>query len=136
MSPPIPRICATVPICHDRAPCRRNALEADRRTPILGLAKVFDHGYDGWDGSSATTQVLSNWRDAVETSKIIKGGRLKIHPETHIVTRQNGGQGKGMKTEQASHGGFDNNVEVIGETLKRITGVTSLPLPVDDLVGF
>jgi hypothetical protein len=113
-----------------------NALEADRRTPILGLAKVFDPDYDGWDGSSTTTQVLSNWRDAVETSKIIKEGRLKIHPETHIVTRQGVGHEDPKKTAQASHGGFDNNTEVIGETLKRITGATSLPLPVEDLVGF
>ncbi len=113
-----------------------NALEADRRTPILGLANVFDPGYDGWDGSSTTTQFLANWRDAVETSQIIREGRLKIHPETHIVTRQDSGQGSGKKTEPATHGGFDNNVEVVGETLKRITGATSLPLPVEDLVGF
>jgi hypothetical protein len=27
-----------------------------------------------------------------------------------------------QKTETPSHGGFDNNIEIIGETLKRITG--------------
>jgi hypothetical protein len=35
----------------------------------------------------------------------------------------------------ASHGGFDNDVEIIGKTLERITGA-KLVLPVDDLVGF
>jgi hypothetical protein len=38
-------------------------------------------------------------------------------------------------TESASHGGFDNNVEIISKTLERITGA-ALELPVDDLVGF
>jgi hypothetical protein len=39
------------------------------------------------------------------------------------------------KTETPSHGGFDNNIEVISKTLERITGAP-LTLPVDDLVGF
>jgi hypothetical protein len=38
-------------------------------------------------------------------------------------------------TENASHGGFDNNVEIITKTLERITGA-ALELPIDDLVGF
>ena len=37
--------------------------------------------------------------------------------------------------ETAGHGGFDNDVGVIGRTLERITG-GSLALPVDDLRGF
>ncbi|MHB1359506.1 MAG: hypothetical protein ACYCWC_07980 [Rhodocyclaceae bacterium] len=36
----------------------------------------------------------------------------------------------------ASHGGFDNNVEMVATTLRRITGAAQLALPVDDLVGF
>jgi hypothetical protein len=51
--------------------------------------------------------------------------RLTIHNEGKILTRRG----------NASHGGFDNNVEIIGKTLERITGAP-LTLPVDDLVGF
>ena len=40
------------------------------------------------------------------------------------------------KTAPASHGGFDNDTAVISATLERITGMPTLSLPVDDLVGF
>lgn len=39
------------------------------------------------------------------------------------------------KTANASHGGFDNDVETFTATLKRITG-GALKTPVDDLRGF
>ena len=106
-----------------------NALEADKRMPILGLENVFKPGYSEWEGSELTSKVLTDWRNAVEVSGL--KNRLTIHPEEKIVTRRGGGE----KTENASHGGFDNSVDVVERTLERITGGT-LALPVDDLVGF
>jgi hypothetical protein len=110
-----------------------NALEADLRMPILGLENVYNPGYSGWDGSSNTAESLTSWRNAVETSNLMD--RLTIHPEEKFVTRRGNGADMQEKSENASHGGFDNNVEIIGKTLERITGAP-LDLPVDDLVGF
>ena len=111
-----------------------NALEADARTPILGLANVFNPEFGGWDGTSSSAEALTNWRNAAELSKLEK--RLRIHDEEKYITRKGNGAEVQQKTDSASHGGFDNNIEVISETLKRITGSEKLVLPVDDLVGF
>ncbi|HEX5336905.1 MAG TPA: peptidoglycan-binding protein [Gallionella sp.] len=110
-----------------------NALEADLRMPILGMANVFNPQYSGWDGSPCTAEALTNWRNAVEISKLKE--RLSIHDEEKILTRRGSGTDMQEKTASASHGGFDNNIEVIGKTLERITGAP-LAQPVDDLVGF
>ena len=111
-----------------------NALEADLRMPILGLENVYNPQYSKWDGSSSTTEALNNWRNAVRISKL-NDARLTIHNEEKIVTRRRNGADMQKKTERASHGGFDNNIEIISKTLERITGAP-LKLPVDDLVGF
>ena len=110
-----------------------NALEADLRMPILGLANVFDAAYAGWDGSPDSAETLANWRNAAEASAL--HDRLSIHHEEKIVTRRGNGADLQEKTANASHGGFDNDVGIIGKTLERITGAP-LKLPVDDLVGF
>jgi hypothetical protein len=108
-----------------------NALEADSRTPILGLANVYDPQYSGWDGSSGSAEVLANWRDAVAKSEIIQQQRLRLHDEKFVVLRDAAAE----KTENPSHGGFDNNVDIVGTTLTRILGHAPA-LKVDDLVGF
>ena len=110
-----------------------NALEADLRMPILGLNNVYDPRYTGWDGSPNTAEALANWRNAMENSKL--KGRLTIHKEEKFLTRRGKESGMHEKTEAASHGGFDNSVDIIGKTLERIVGAP-LTVPVDDLVGF
>jgi hypothetical protein len=116
-----------------------NALEADLRTPILGLGNVYNSDYSGWDGSSSSAEILTNWRDAVKISGLQnpdpKLNRLIIHDEDKFLIRREGSDHGPAKTENASHGGFDNNIDIIGKTLERITGAP-LALPVDDLVGF
>jgi hypothetical protein len=109
-----------------------NALEADARTPILGMANVFDAKYTGWDGAGVTTESLDNWRQTVQSSKL--KSRITIHDEADVVTRT-AKAGSGIKVEKASHGGFDNNTVVVSQTLQRIRG-GKLTLPVDDLEGF
>ena len=106
-----------------------NALESDTRMPILGLANVYDAHFDGWDGTSMTAEALTNWRNAVEISSL--STRITFHAEEKFITRK----GVPEKSIAPSHGGFDNNIDVIGKTLERITGAP-LALPVDDLVGF
>ncbi len=110
-----------------------NALEADVRMPVLGLANVFVANYSAWDGSSATAETLVNWRSAVDLSRLQK--RLTIHNEEKILSRRENGAGLPEKLENASHGSFDNNITILSKTLRRITGEPLL-LPVTDLVGF
>lgn len=110
-----------------------NALEADLRMPLLGLENVYNPDYSGWDGSSSTAETLANWRSAAQISKL--KNRLNIHNEEKILTRREIGADLPEKWENASHGGFDNNIEIFSKTLERITGET-LTFPVDDLVGF
>lgn len=104
-----------------------DALEQDVRTPILGLAKVMDVSYNGWDGSSSTGEALGNWRQAAKQSGLDK--RTGILDVDKVKTSSSG------TTISASHGSFDNNVEVVSRTLERITG-GKLAMPVDDLRGF
>lgn len=111
-----------------------NALEADKRTPILGLANVFDPAHAGWDGSGATAEDLINWRAAVEDNGL--GERLTIRAQRKIVTRLGDGAAVKEQQEDASHGGFDNDIGMVATTLRRITGAAVLQLPVDDLTGF
>jgi predicted chitinase len=104
-----------------------DALEPDVRTPILGMANVMDVGYTGWDGSSSTGEALGNWRQAAKQSGLDK--RTDILDVDKVKTSSSG------TTISASHGSFDNNVEVVTRTLQRITG-KNLAMPVDDLRGF
>lgn len=105
-----------------------NALETDLRTPILGLANVGNPDYPGWDGSSATREALTNWRAAAEKAGLAKRTEVIERDKIRMCLAPG-------KTADASHGGFDNDVDVVGATLGRITG-GPLALPVDDLRGF
>jgi predicted chitinase len=104
-----------------------NALESDLRTPILGMENVFKQGYAGWDGSSATGEVLGLWRQAAKNAGLEK--RLQVMDTAKITTRLPDKQIK------AGHGCFDNDVATVSRTLERING-GKLKLPVDDLRGF
>ncbi|MFV0436865.1 MAG: peptidoglycan-binding protein [Desulfopila sp.] len=110
-----------------------DALEADQRMPILGMEKVFRPSSAGWDGSSATAETLANWQSAVDKNRLTR--RMVIHDEKRIQTRLES-PGFSARKQKSSHGGFDNDIEVIETTLRRITGLAALELPVSDLVGF
>ena len=104
-----------------------NALETDLRTPILGMENVFRSDYGGWDGSSATGEVLGLWRQAAKVAGLEK--RLTLLGEAKVM------QQLPDKRIKASHGCFDNDVATISRTLERIVG-GKLKLAVDDLRGF
>lgn len=107
-----------------------NALETDLRTPILGLERVFDPDYNRWDGTSATGEALRTWRELARAGGLHQPGRLNVLKADKITQATNP-----RKQSKASHGGFDNDVDIVTTTLKRIIGAR-LALPVDDLRGF
>lgn len=104
-----------------------NALESDLRTPILGMENVFKPNYTGWDGSSATAEVLGNWRQAAKAAGLDK--RLTLLEDSKVTVQLPDKQIK------AGHGSFDNDIATVGRTLERIVGA-KLKLAVDDLRGF
>ena len=106
-----------------------NALEADLRTPILGLANAFKPDYSGWDGSSSTGNILKAWRQAVDAAGLVKEGRLVVVDQDKVLTALPD------RTINAAHGCFDNDLTSVGDALVQITGV-ALKNPVDDLRGF
>jgi len=107
-----------------------DALEPDERTPVLGLENVLKPTYTGWDGSSTTTEALANWRAAMQAAQLDQ--RFEVLQDAHVrVTTA-----PGAPTIPASHGSFDNNIDIVSQTLRRITGKAQLALPVDDLRGF
>jgi len=108
-----------------------NALEADLHTPILGLDRVNDEAYSGWDGSSDTGEALSVWRSSAKAAKLDRRTQRVKEDRIQVALDANG---KPI-LEAAGHGGFDNDIGIVGRTLERITGA-SLALPVDDLRGF
>ena len=108
-----------------------NALEPDLHTPILGLDRINDEAYAGWDGSSDTGEALSVWRKAAKASKLDSRTK-RVKDERVQIARDAKGQ---PVLQAAAHGGFDNDIDVVTRTLKRITG-TELVMPVDDLRGF
>jgi hypothetical protein len=105
-----------------------NALETDLRTPILGLQQIGNKDYTGWDGSSATGEALRNWRAAAADAHLAKR-TTTVDRDKIVMCKQP------QITADASHGGFDNDVEVVAKTLERITG-GALKTDVDDLRGF
>ena len=107
-----------------------NALEADLRTPILGLSNIWNPDYSGWDGSSDTAEALSAWRKAFDDAE---GKVLDVvdTPKVRVGTEANGQAAQ----QKAAHGSFDNDVAVVARTLERITG-GALSTPVDELRGF
>jgi predicted chitinase len=108
------------------------ALELDERTPLMGLANVLDDKYNGWDGSSTTMEALTRWRAAIEP--VLEDRRLTILKTPQVPARKE--PDGALDLIAATHGSFDNNVDVIDETLRLITGAAKLPLAVDDLRGF
>ena len=112
-----------------------NALESDLRTPILGLTKIRDAEYNGWDGSSATGATLKTWRQAATAAGLDSADRYTLVTSEHVPTATTT-PAPGTTIEiDAAHGCFDNDIDVITATLARIRG-GALLANVDDLRGF
>ncbi|GAO21616.1 peptidase C1A papain [Alicycliphilus sp. B1] len=63
-----------------------NALEQDRRTPLLGLERALTGRNDQntWDGASTTGETLAIWRRAAAEARL--ASRLKIVSEDKVLT--------------------------------------------------
>jgi len=107
-----------------------NALEADLRTPILGLDRINDVSDDGWDGSSDTGEALAVWRKAAQDASLAKRTTVVTADRIRVAV-----DASGDVVQKACHGGFDNDIDVIARTLQRITGAKPA-LPIDDLRGY
>ncbi len=103
-----------------------NALETDRRTPLLGLAAAWDPAYSSWEGSSSTAEALRQWRRAVADSGLQQ--RLRLLDADSVATAPG-------KSIRADHGCFDNDLDTVRRTLERICGAP-LAAPPLDLRGF
>ena len=110
-----------------------NALETDLRLPILGMDRIHDTGYSGWDGTSDTGEALATWRAAAAQADLAK--RTTVLDAERIATAVDP-DGQPIATQAPAHGSFDNDVEVITRTLQRIRGGRKLLMPVDDLRGY
>ena len=107
-----------------------NALEVDLRTPLLGMAHAFDAAYGGWDGTSATGDVLRAWREAATTAGLLGSARLQVLDADKVRV-----SATPERRIDAAHGSFDNDLDVVARTIERITGA-ALAAPPDDLRGF
>lgn len=114
-----------------------NALEADLRTPILGLQRVFDDNDSGWDGTSSVGDTLKTWRAAVRDAGLVSArpGEARLNVLDREEVRTGIGAGGKPLVIRAAHGSFDNDIEVVERTLGRILRGPVLT-PVDDLRGY
>ncbi|HGZ70763.1 MAG TPA: peptidase C1, partial [Nitratifractor sp.] len=104
------------------------ALEDIHKTPLLGMAASWDIEYA--KENSVFNQIkypaLKRW------IKFSKGIRTHIYTklQSQVPTSLNG------DTIRLSHGSFDNNIEIIEETIKRVSKKDSLEFPVENLNGY
>lgn len=87
------------------------ALDDVRKMPLLGMERAHDPAYfnkDQWAAGQLPS--LKHWRTAFPSTN--------HHPVPTPYIRVN----KLGKTEQATHGSFDNNIDVITDTIHRISG--------------
>ena len=96
------------------------ALENRHKTPLLGMANVFDNSLNDKDIWN------NNTRAHLRTWQSFWGSRgLDIVNDEQVLTAA---EWKGDKIIReiekikAAHGAFDNDVKVIGQTIRRITG--------------
>ena len=108
-----------------------NALEADLRTPLLGMERIQNTSDTGWDGTSDTGESLLTWRTSAQATKL--KSRTNVVSQDSITVAIDA-MGKPVMAP-AAHGSFDNDIGVVSRTLECITG-SPLTMPVDDLRGY
>ena len=88
------------------------ALEADHKTPILGLANVFK------------AKQNTDWHDRTQPSALPRWQTFwgTTNPNLHVVDTAQVSTGSAGQQIKASHGSFDNDATTIDTTLARILG--------------
>jgi hypothetical protein len=95
------------------------ALDEVRKVPLLGMERAHDPAHfteDQW--AKGHLRHLQDWHS--------RFARSNLHPVPlpHIPVDREG------RTAQATHGSFDNNIEVVRQTIERVTG-SSLVSPIE-----
>ncbi|MEN8174157.1 MAG: C1 family peptidase [Pseudomonadota bacterium] len=105
------------------------ALEDEHKTPLLGMANAFDPGLNHkWSGRPS--EHLLPWQAfwgqrrvaEVDTEQVVSAARWEEGQISDVVARID-----------AAHGAFDNDVQIVDETIRRITGRRRLAHAVEDL---
>lgn len=96
------------------------ALENWHKTPLLGMANVFDKSLNDnkiWNRN--TLPHIKRWQTFWDNQS------LNIHDDEQVTTAalwKNGKIDKEIARIDAAHGSFDNDIKVIDQTIQRITG--------------
>jgi hypothetical protein len=104
------------------------ALEAEHKTPLLGLHRILDK--EAAKDDIFKNDLLPSIRDWITASKGIQLDRPVAAKE--VPTRR---RGRSVEMIPANHGSFDNNIDVVNLAIERILGAGP-ELPVTDLRGF
>lgn len=111
------------------------ALEDQHKTPLLGMEAAFDaekairgHHYNHWHPSALAS--LKKWQTFWGDRQLERVVREEV---TTVATWKNGRVVDRIKSIDSAHGAFDNDVEVVDRTLRRILGTEVLAKPVGDL---
>jgi pimeloyl-ACP methyl ester carboxylesterase len=104
------------------------ALEEVHKMPLLGMEAAWP-GFNGrddiWNRASRFQDQLNLWSTFVGTDKL---AMVKVHPEKTVSD--------GTETMPIAHGTFDNDVDVITKTIRRLRGSNPLAVEVTNLHGF
>lgn len=106
------------------------ALEDKHKTPILGMERVWVDPRKVTDAELQEywhTDTLQSVKSVIQSLRV-QGVRLQVHSKERIST--------GRREIPIAHGTFDNDVDVLSETLREIRGGRSLDAEVESLEGF
>jgi len=113
------------------------AFEDPRKMPLLGLTRCWSKNRVvkdikeelSADFSEASATDIRDWMTAVDQFKV----KSAIVADRQVITKRPAG--KDPIRIEALHGSFDNNIDVVNATLKRMIG-REPPVPVLDLTNF
>ena len=104
------------------------ALESIHKTPLLGMAAAWDSTYAKKNDifNNAQYSEMAKWSKFANDIKLFTYNKSKSKVKT---SRKN-------DYTNLAHGSFDNDINVIEETIKQIKGVEKLKFRVENLNGF
>jgi len=104
------------------------ALESIHKTPLLGMAAAWDSTYAKKNDifNNAQYSEMAKWSKFANDIKLFTYNKSKSKVKT---SRKN-------DYTDLAHGSFDNDINVIEETIKQIKGVEKLKFRVENLNGF
>ncbi|MGH6922819.1 MAG: hypothetical protein ACRED5_03520, partial [Propylenella sp.] len=122
---------ATVPVAYSKSLLYlvSRALEPDHKTPILGMQKAWKERRPPKNDDIFNQKLFSQ---LTAWDKVAAGVKLDEIVAPAVPTRSEDGR---VDTIDASHGSFDNNIELVNQALSRVLGKKPSE-PVTNLKGF